>query len=133
MAFFGWLGPVGTYGSVEGGVVAGAGGVAGVVLTLLVLGVEEENLEEILDSHEFRRELLGEGDPDFDMLPFPVPDLSVDPLLANPGLLFGIVFGADGCSAGCPFPLCATFTSFSDALLPRTGWGRILSASGIPC
>lgn len=107
--------------------MAGTGGVEGGGFALFTLGAEEENLEEILDSHEFRRELLGEGDPDFDILPFTFIVLSVDPLRAKPGRLVGIDFGAEGCSAGCAFPLCAVFISFSDALLPRTACGRVLS------
>lgn len=55
---------------------------------------EDENLEEKLDSHEFRRE-PGDGEPVFGRLPF-VTVFSVDILLAYPGLLFGVGFGEEG-------------------------------------
>lgn len=69
------------------------------MFVLWALG-EDENLDEKLDNHEFRRDVLGDGEPVFGRLPFSVTVLSVDELLANPGLLFGIYLGEDGwCSA----------------------------------
>jgi len=56
---------------------------------------EEENLEDMLDSHEFRLE-FGDGDTDLGMLPFNVVDFSIELLefvLEKPGLCAAIDFG----------------------------------------
>lgn len=53
---------------------------------------EEENLLDMLDSHEFRLE-FGDGDPDFGTLPFKVAVFSVEVLLEKPGLCTGIGLG----------------------------------------
>jgi hypothetical protein len=59
-----------------------AGGVGGGVFALCALGDEdEENLDEKLDSHELRREVLGDGDTDFGRLLLSVIVFSVDALL----------------------------------------------------
>lgn len=95
IAFFGALGPVGIGGSCDAGGL-GAGGVVG---GLLGVCCEEENLEEMLDSHEFRLE-LGDGDPDLGMLPFKVAIFSVDVLLENPGLCAAIGLGGVDAAIG---------------------------------
>jgi hypothetical protein len=96
-AFFGVLGPVGILSSGMG--IAEREGLpwGGGTVPACAPG-DEENLEDILDSHEFRRdELLGEGD----FPPFIVVVLSVELLLENPGRC-GIGFGDDGgASLGC--------------------------------
>jgi hypothetical protein len=56
---------------------------------------EEENFEEMVDSQEFRRDVLGEGEAGFCGVPFSVEVLSVDVLLEKPGR-WGIGFGAVG-------------------------------------
>lgn len=53
---------------------------------------EEENLEDMLDNHEFRLE-FGDGDPDLGMLPFKVAVFSVEVLLEKPGLCAAIGLG----------------------------------------
>lgn len=57
---------------------------------------DEENLEEKLDNHEFRRDVLGEGDTAFGRAPFNVTVFSADGLLEKPGRCAGIGFGAAG-------------------------------------
>ncbi len=52
----------------------------------------------MLDSHEFLRDVLGDGDPDFGMLPFNVIVFSDELLLEKLGRL-GIAFGVAGSSA----------------------------------
>lgn len=80
---------------------------------------EEENLEDMLESHEFRRP--GDGEADFGRLPFAAAILSLEGLfLERPGLLFGMGLGAEGsCSAEYPLLLWAFFVSLSDVLLFR--------------
>lgn len=92
IAFFGALGPVGIGGSCETGGL-GVGGVVGGVVPPLCVG-DEENLEDMLDSHEFRL-VLGDGEPDLGMLPFNVWVLSVEALLEKPGRCGGMAFGVD--------------------------------------
>jgi hypothetical protein len=68
---------------------------------------DEENLEERLDSQEFRREVPDPGDAvgDFDKLAFVGCNLSVEPRLVKPGLC-GICLGADPASfVGCGEPV----------------------------
>jgi hypothetical protein len=97
-------------GSCCGGVLGGVWVAAG----------EEENFEDILESHEFRRELPSDGGC-FPTLPLSVAVLSEEPLLAKLGLGVGIGFGLEGVSTGIPlpfvfpfpFPVCAKFGSFS--------------------
>lgn len=71
-------------------------------------------MDEILDSQEFRRELVGPGDVvgDLEKLPFTGCTLSVELDFANPGLC-GICFGADGISFGCrePFGVAVGFVA----------------------
>jgi hypothetical protein len=55
-------------------------------------------LEEMLDSHEFLRDVPGDGDPDFGRLPFNVIVFSVELLLEKLGRP-GIVFGDDAGSS----------------------------------
>lgn len=88
IAFFGALGPVGIGGSCD----AGGLGARGVVRGVVVCPGDDENLLEILDSHEFRLE-LGDGDPDLGMFPFNVIVFSVDALLEKPGLCAAIGLG----------------------------------------
>lgn len=96
MAFFGELGPVGT----------GTSGIVGVVDTgglLFWAGFgcapgDDENLEEMLDSHEFLRDVVGDGVPDFGRLPFNVIVFSDELLLAKLGRP-GIAFADAGSSA----------------------------------
>jgi hypothetical protein len=95
IAFFGELGPVGTGDSGIGGVEVWAGVVAGGVCCG-VWAPGEENFEEKLDNHEFRRDGLAEGEPDFGRAPFNVTVFSVDELLEKPGRCAGIGFGAAG-------------------------------------
>jgi hypothetical protein len=80
---------------------------------LFVAG-EEENFEDILESHEFRRVVPGDGDC-FPALPFNVTVLSEDALLAKLGLGVGVGLGLEGVSTGFPFPfpVCANFCSLS--------------------
>ena len=88
IAFFGALGPVGIGGSWDAGGVVGGVVARGVV----VCPGEEENLEDMLDNHEFRR-VFGDGDPDFGTLAFKVAVFSVEVLLEKPGLCAGIGLG----------------------------------------
>jgi hypothetical protein len=56
-------------------------------------------LEEKLDNHEFRRDVPGEGDPDFGRGPFNVTVFSAEEVLEKPGRCAGIDFGfAGSCS-----------------------------------
>jgi hypothetical protein len=96
IAFFGELGPEGTGDSGIGGVEVWAGVVAGGVYCGVWAPGEEENLEEKLDNHEFRRDGLAEGELDFGRGPFNVTAFSVDELLEKPGRCAGIGFGAAG-------------------------------------
>jgi hypothetical protein len=98
-AFFGAFGPVGMCGSCVGGVVAAVGSVGGGVFPVCAPG-EDENLEDMLDNHEFR--LDGPGDGALGP-PFIVCVFSVELLLENDGrcgrcIVFGDVGGA---SFGC--------------------------------
>jgi hypothetical protein len=98
-------------------------GDVGVVGCVLFVAGEEENLEEILESHEFRRE-IGDGGC-FPTLPFSVAVFSDDALRAKLGLGVGIGLGLEGASTGLPlpllfglpfpfvFPFCANFCSLS--------------------
>jgi hypothetical protein len=84
MAFLGAIGPVGTGGSADDGGVLVTGGLGGAALAwawALCAPGEEENLEDMLDSHEFRRVPFGDGEPVFGRLPFNVTVLSDEPLL----------------------------------------------------
>lgn len=72
---------------------------------------EDENLEEMLDNHEFRRPVFGDGDGDFGMLPFNVAVFSGEVLLEKPGRWGGIGFGAVGAASFACLPL---FNSLSD-------------------
>ncbi len=84
MAFFGAIGPVGIGGSAEDGGVLVTGGLGGAVLACtwaLWAPGEEENLEDMLDSHEFRRVTFGDGEPAFGRLPLSVTVLSDEPVL----------------------------------------------------
>lgn len=124
IAFLGDCGPVGIggdSGSSEMGAGA-AGGLAGEMGGLcawcmrcaLCAPGEEENLEDMLDNHEFRRE-LGEGEPVFGEFPFADGGLSVEALLEYVGRC-GIGFGAAGFSSSfiVPLPLCIGLGFVSD-------------------
>lgn len=65
----------------------------------------------MLDSHEFLRDVVGDGVPDFGRLPFNVIVFSVELLLAKLGRP-GVAFADAGSSALCPF--CAFFDSSED-------------------
>jgi hypothetical protein len=70
-------------------------------------------LEEMLESHEFRRVVFGDVERFFGMLPFSVTVFSDEPLLVKLGRL-EIVFGGEGvCSAVCPLPLWVDLNSLS--------------------
>lgn len=95
IAFFGEYGPVGTGGSAPGDVaggVEGTGGLAGAPWALCAPG--EENFEDMLDSHEFRRDVPGDGD-NFGRLPLSVTVFSEDALLEKLGR-WGIFRGGVG-------------------------------------
>ncbi len=97
IAPFGDAGPVGTTGSCAGVAVLGTGGLVGGVFPLCAPG-EDENLDEILDNHEFRRPAFGDGDGGFGMLPFNIAVFSVEMLLEKPGR-WGFGFGAVGATS----------------------------------
>ena len=95
-----------------------SGATRGVAGDVLLCPGEEENLDDMLESHEFRRE-LGDGDPDFGMLPFGMAVLSIEVLeivLENPGLCGVIALGSrevvvgDGSEGSWPLPLCKGFS-----------------------
>lgn len=71
----------------------------------------DENLEDMVDSHEFRRP--GEEDKFFGRLPFPFCAivLSDELLLVKPGLCVGMGLGGVGVSVWWPFPFCVAFGS----------------------
>ena len=72
-----------------------------------------ENLEEMLESHEFRRDVFGDVERFFGRLPFSVTVFSDELLLVKLGRL-GIVFGGVGvCSAVCPLPFCVGLDSLT--------------------
>lgn len=88
---------------------------------------EEENLDDMLDSHEFRREVVP-GDGDF-APPFCVTVLSVELLLENPGR-WGVVLGEAGVGVaslvGCgmwTLPLCDNGVLSVDGMVLRCGRG----------
>ena len=82
---------------------------------------EEENLDDMLDNHEFLL-ALGDGEPDLGMLPFEIVVFSIElfeVVLENPGLCEAIALGCvevvvgHGSGGTCPFPLCAGLNAFS--------------------
>jgi len=94
----GALGPAGT-GLSCAGEVAGTGGLPGGVWLLCAAG-EEENLEEMLESHEFRREVFGDVETFLGTtVPFSVTVFSEELLLVKLGLC--IVLGDEGGCSTC--------------------------------
>ncbi len=93
MAFFGALGPVGT---VTSGIVGDVdtGGLPFWIGAGCAPG-DDENLEEMLDNHEFLLVVFGDGDTDFGRLPFSVIVFSVELLLEKLGRPPGIGLGDD--------------------------------------
>jgi hypothetical protein len=120
IAFLGDCGPIGTGGDsgssdidvvavvvVVGGLAAGIRELcAWCALCALCTPGDEENLEDMLDNHEFRRE-LGEGEAAFGEVPFTLSGLSVEALLEYVGRC-GIGFGAAAFSSSfiVALPLC---------------------------
>ena len=118
MAFFGALGPEGTLASgVEGRLVAV--GLFGEAPALCEAG---ENLEDMLDNHEFRLDVVpGEGVLD---TPFTAAPLSVEePLLENPGRAgIDIGFGDEDLPLACsPFWFSVEISVFSTCVAWELG------------
>lgn len=121
IAFFGAWGPVGTGGSELVGELVATGGLGAAPCALCTPAGEDENFEDIVDSHEFRR--AGGEDKFFGRLPFPFCGivLSDEPLLGKPGLCIGMGFADVGISVWWPLPFCVAFGSGGKE--SGKGWG----------
>lgn len=73
-----------------------------------------ENLEEMLESHELRRDTFGDVE-----LPFSVAVFSDVLIFGKLGLL-GMVFVDEGVSAACALPFCVDFGSLTE--VGEAGW-----------